>query len=228
MMLARVLGCYEVSKMAAVKRFVKPGGVFIDAGGNKGDFALLAAMLTGKEGKVVCFEPEPNNCDWIKQSIMLNGYQNVALQEVALSNYNGTAQLNIGRNSGEHTLLRNQRGRNFGAITVRTATLDSSLESLAVTTVNVMKVDVEGAEMSVLKGARGTLLANPQITLLIDIHPFLGVDPVEVCGFLSELGFCLYSMALPFNKPIENQTNLHELLAYRRFSGIDCVPVQHV
>ena len=220
MMLARALGCYETAKMAAVKRFVKLGGVFIDVGGNKGDFALLAAMLTGKEGKVACFEPEPSNCHWIKQSITLNGYQNVALEQAALSNYNGTAELNIGRNSGEHTLLPDQPGRNFSRITVRAATLDSILESLSITKVDVMKVDVEGAEMSVLEGARATLLANPQIVLLIDIHPFLGVDPAQICAFLSKLGFSLYSMTPPFDKPIDKPTNLQELLAYRKPSGV--------
>jgi len=83
-----------------------------------------------------------------------------------------------------------------------------------------MKVDVEGAEMSVLEGARATLLANPQIVLLIDIHPFLGVDPAQICAFLSKLGFSLYSMTPPFDKPIDKPTNLQELLAYRKPSGV--------
>jgi FkbM family methyltransferase len=215
MMLARALDLYEVNKMAAVRRFLKAGQTFIDVGGNKGDFALLAALVTGKTGKVLCFEPESSNCHWIRQSAQLNQYENLGLHEVALSDRDGTAQLHLGLQSGSHTLLSGQVGRDVGVSTVRTATLDSILETLSVTRVDVMKIDVEGAELSVLRGARQTLLASPGVVLLIDIHPFLGVEPAKVCSLLSEMGFSMYDMEPPFDKPVDLSGNLQELVAYR-------------
>jgi FkbM family methyltransferase len=215
MMLARALDIYEVAKMTAVQQFLMKGQTFIDVGGNKGDFALLAARLTGETGKVLCFEPEPSNCHWIRQSAKLNGYVHIDVREVALSDFDGTAQLHLGRQSGSHTLLSNQPGRDVGVITVRTTTLDSILQTLSVARVDVMKIDVEGAELSVLAGARQTLLANPGIVLLIDIHPFLGVEPAKVCGVLSERGFSVYCMEPPFDKRADVHENLQELVAYR-------------
>src|SRR5450755_4229427 len=105
MMLQRALGCYEVTKHQAFKHFLRPGATFVDVGCNKGDFSLLASRLVGPEGRVLSFEPHPENCRWIRKSIAKNEYRNIELYELALSDTNGTAQLHIGEKSGFHTLL---------------------------------------------------------------------------------------------------------------------------
>jgi tRNA G37 N-methylase Trm5 len=92
-MLARVLGMYENQKMDAVVKLLRPGSTFIDVGANVGDFSLLAASVVGDGGKVLCFEPEPRNCYWLKRSIGLNRYENVTVFELALSDSDGEAQL---------------------------------------------------------------------------------------------------------------------------------------
>lgn len=84
-MLARALGLYEPEKTRAVQALLKLGETFVDVGGNKGDFALLAAKITGENGKVVCIEPEPTNLSWIRRSIDLNGYKNIQLCNLALT-----------------------------------------------------------------------------------------------------------------------------------------------
>lgn len=78
-----------------------------------------------------------------------------------------------------------------------------------------MKIDVEGAELDVLRGAYQTLIKNFDIVLLIDIHPMLGVKPIEICNFLKKLGFSIYSME-ESHKQIENiNKNLGEIFAKR-------------
>ena len=79
----------------------------------------------------------------------------------------------------------------------------------------MMKIDVEGAELQVLKGPRVTLEKSPDIILLMELHPGLGVDPAEVCDFLHQLGFSLFQMAPPFDTPLQIHPNLLELLARR-------------
>jgi FkbM family methyltransferase len=100
MMRARALGCCEFKKMNLVRNWLKPGATFVDVGSNKGDFTLLAAKVAGSDGKVLSFEPEPNNCYWIRKSIEANGYENIKLHDVALSAANGTASLYLGAKSG--------------------------------------------------------------------------------------------------------------------------------
>jgi FkbM family methyltransferase len=152
MMLARALGLYELRKVKAVQALLGEADTFIDVGGNKGDFALLAAKITGDSGKVLCVEPEPTNCEWIRQSIQLNQYENIELCNVALSDRNSEALLYLGTKSGFHTLLSGQPERNQGCLKVTTRTLDALLEERKTSFVQMIKIDVEGAELQVLKG----------------------------------------------------------------------------
>src|SRR5262245_25241322 len=82
MMRARALGRYESKKMSLVRNWLEPGATFIDVGSNKGDFTLLAAKVVGSDGRVLSFEPEPNNCYWIRKSIEANRYENIRLYDV--------------------------------------------------------------------------------------------------------------------------------------------------
>jgi FkbM family methyltransferase len=215
MMLMRAFGLYEPQKMEIVSKLLKSGSTFIDVGGNKGDFALLAARKAGESGKVLCIEPEPNNCLWIRRSVELNGYRNVTLFELALSDTNGEANLYLGQKSGFHTLLGDLQGQHPGVITVRTTTLDYLLSQLHLERVDMIKIDVEGAELQVLKGAQRTLCQNPSVILLMDLHPMLGVNSAEVSSFLLGLGFSIYRMKAPFNDPLQPDRSALEVLAYR-------------
>ncbi len=215
MMRARVLGRYERNKMNLIMAWLKPGATFVDVGSNKGDFTLLAAKVVGSDGKVLSFEPEPENCYWIRKSVEANGYENIALFEVALSATDGTASLYLGSKSGWHTLLPGQPNRSNGTITVMTRKLDSVLREANQARVDMIKIDVEGAELEVLKGARQALSNNSDIVLLMDLHRYLGVDPAEVLKILEELDLNVYKVQAPFNIPASANRELSEILAYR-------------
>nr|MBN1230031.1 FkbM family methyltransferase [Anaerolineae bacterium] len=216
MMLARLLCCYEIEKHRALESFLRPGDVFIDIGANKGDFSLLAARLVGQNGQVLAFEPEPTNCHWVQKSITLNGYTNIALYTIALSDKADMATLYIGEKSGWHTLIPGQRHRDKGTISVKTRTLDDCLREQGVLdSVNVIKIDVEGAEMSVLQGASETLARNRDLIVLLDIHPQLGVSPEAVCAFLRERDFQLFAEEYPFLTPVSDCSAMYSIIAKR-------------
>ncbi len=215
MMLARALGLYESEKTKAVITLLRPGQTFVDVGSNKGDFSLLASKRVGTVGKVLSFEPEPTNCGWIRKSVDLNRYHNISLFEMALSDTNGEERLYLGEKSGHHTLLPGRPNRTGAAITVQKKTLDAVLDELDHPRIHMIKIDVEGAELEVLRGASDTLVANPGIIVLLDIHPQLGVNPNEICDFLEGLGFSLFRMQSPFDIPAQREARLNELLACR-------------
>jgi FkbM family methyltransferase len=185
MMRRRAENAYEPHKVAAVQRLLRPGATFVDVGSNKGDFALIAARTAGPQGRVVAIEPSPENCRWIRRSVELNGYPNVELHELALSDSEGEAPLYIGERSGWHSLLPGEGA----AVTVRTRTLDGLLEEIACPAPDMLKVDVEGAELAVLAGAARTLEAGGEMWILLDVHPDRGVDPVTVAERLRAHGF---------------------------------------
>lgn len=215
-MVRRVVGCYEPSKHQALRYFLRPGFTFVDVGCNKGDFCLVASRLVGPQGRVLAFEPHPENCRWIRKSIARNEYRNIDLYELALSDTSGSAYLHLGEQSGAHTLLAGHAHRDEGVIAVQTRTLDGLLHEIRFTgPIHAIKIDVEGAEMHVLRGSQKTLRSNPQVVLLLDVHPGMGVDTAEVCAFLHDLGFKLRREEPPFNVPIDRFTSFGSLIAVR-------------
>ncbi len=216
MMLARALGIYEPDKTQTIFSMLKPAQTFIDVGCNKGDFSLLAAKIIGEGGAVLAFEPEPDNCQWIEKSIKLNNYENIKLFQLALGDKNEDAQLYLGEKSGWHSLISNSGNAQKSAIEVKKRTLDSILDDAGTTRVNMIKIDVEGAEMEVLQGASTMFDNNPELIVLLDLHPHIGVDPVEVCAFLSAKGFKILNMKAPYTPlaNIDNKTT--EILAIRQ------------
>ena len=213
-MVSRVLGVYEPAKYAAVDFFLRPGDVFIDVGSNKGDFALYGARIVGNTGQVLAIEPDPGNCRWIGRSIALNGYTNVAVHEVALSDRAGKSSLYRGHKSGHHSLIPALPGRDKDVVNVEAVPLDDLVRKLGLSgRVSVIKIDVEGGEMMVLSGAAKTLRSKPQPVLLMDLHPEVGVDTEEVCAFLEDLGYAIYKEYSPFDAPVTDRRRSTRLVA---------------
>jgi FkbM family methyltransferase len=166
-MVQRAMQVYEPGKHALIRRHLKPGMIFIDVGANKGDFTLLAARLAGDSGVVVSIEPEPENRAILQRSIDLNGYANIRVMYVALSDSDGTASLQIGSTSGSHTLSPEFNG--LRTVAVPTRTLDGIVAEQQLASVDMIKIDVQGLELEVLRGAGQTLRANPRAILLLDL-----------------------------------------------------------
>lgn len=187
MMLARAVRFYELGKTRALRAALRPGAVFVDVGGNKGDFSLIAAKAMGNTGRVLCIEPAPENAAWIRKSVARNKYASVEVCEVALAERDGEDTLFLGPKSGWHTLVEDP-SLVVDRITVPLRTLDSLLAERNIDRVDVMKIDVEGAEDRVLAGAASTLSGGHAMTLLLDLHP-KRVDTLAVCDQLRTWGF---------------------------------------
>src|SRR5208282_1503184 len=166
-MVQRAMGAYEPAKYALIRRHLRPGMTFIDVGANKGDFTLLAARLSGNSGMVISIEPEPENHSILQRSIELNGYTNIRILHIALSDHDGTANLQIGSTSGSHTLSPEVKGLRTLAVPIKP--LDGVVAEQQVGSVDMIKIDVQGMELAVLCGASETLRANPGIILLLDL-----------------------------------------------------------
>jgi FkbM family methyltransferase len=203
MMLARALGVYEPATRAAIREVLRPGDAFVDAGASKGDFSLLASLLVGPRGRVVAVEPAPANAYWLRRSIAVNDARNVEAIEAALGEDDGAvAELQLAARSGWHTLApltrwnRDIRGMS-SVVQVPVRSLDALLSELGIEKVAALKIDVEGSELDVLRGAERTLSKIPPPTLFIEVHPTLGVDPDQVRRFLRERGFELSGAEAP-------------------------------
>lgn len=159
------------------KRVVKEGDVVVDIGANIGYFTLLSARLIGKKGRVYSFEPEPVNYNLLLKNINLNSYDNVVPLNKAVSNVKGMVRLYLSdSDTGAHTLRHNPSGGKFVTthsgkfVEVESIILDEFFEGKG-HAINVIKLDVEGAEMAVLLGMDKILTQNQDLKIFAEFYP---------------------------------------------------------
>lgn len=159
------LGIYELDAQSCMLSHVKAGDVFYDIGAKSGFFTMLASQLVGNSGKVIAFEPLPDNVSRVEKLLTANQVKNVRVVPEAISAEKGTAELYVSNDTSTPTLI--QRPDNQ-AITVPTTTLDAAATSYQ--RPNFVKMDIEGAEVMALAGATELLASAPAITWLIECH----------------------------------------------------------
>lgn len=154
------LGSYEWEKQQEVQRFLKLGSVFYDIGANVGIYTLLAAQLVGHSGSVYAFEPMPRNLDFLHRHVAMNKLSNVTIFEQAVSNVQGTIRFSPG---ASHSMAKMDEQ---GKVEVSVTSLDAAVANHGLRPPHMIKIDVEGAEVSVLEGAAHLLAANSPIIFL--------------------------------------------------------------
>lgn len=154
---------------------VKPGDFVLDIGGNVGQYAVLFCSLVGAEGKVITFEPDPGHRGILCKNLKLNGFEHrVAVEQLALSDTNGS-HVFFSRNDQMSSLVKSGLGTNAASLDVQehvveTTRLDDYLKAQGVAFPNWVKLDTEGAEVNILRGAR-ELLQSP-VTIVCELHPY--------------------------------------------------------
>lgn len=180
-------GTYEKGTIQLLTELLKPGSTFLDIGANIGLMSAIASPLVGPGGKVLAVEANPKTLDILRHNLALNRCKNVEIFPVALGSENGRATLyeNWDVNRGGASLL--SQGDSQG-IEVPVWRLDDILGDVAV---DVLKIDVEGFELEVLKGGV-ELLKSQQPVLIIEVSEQRenekGVSPKEITDFVKTLG----------------------------------------
>jgi FkbM family methyltransferase len=166
---------------------IKPGEVVVDVGAHIGTFALMSARKVGPRGKVIAFEPSPKTEELLRRNLAANHLPWVSAHAVGLAEKEDTAQLfvadDLSNNPAADTLSDNS-GRK--SVSIRLRRLDDVMAEEKISSVDHMKIDVEGAELRVLDGAPVTLTHTRRI--LMEVHaPRVTVEDVR--RRLEPLGF---------------------------------------
>lgn len=157
------MGTTEPELQALLARELTFGDVFYDLGANVGFFTLLAARLVGPGGRVVAVEPAPNTARKLQRNVDLNSLANVTVVEAAISACVGTGRLAIGDSSLD-TRLTSDTG-----VAIDTVSLDHGVQRLGWPAPNVIKMDIEGAEVSALAGM--TAIGDSSCpVIIIEVH----------------------------------------------------------
>ncbi len=194
----RVQSFYEDKHIIAeIAANLKSGGSFWDIGASIGLYSNMIAKILGEKGKVISFEPEDRSRGRLNENIKLNGNENISVFPIALGSKKDTLHLQLSErlSSGTHQLTTNKVTDTVNTKAVEVLPADEFMirENLSVPT--VLKIDVEGFEEEVLKGAKN-ILSNPECkAIIIEVHFSImaarGDDkaPNRIKAFLSSCGF---------------------------------------
>jgi len=184
------LGVYEWKVADRLRGEVRPGDFCIDVGAHIGYHALLMSRLVGSTGKVIAFEPFPPSFEFLRGNAELNTAVNLQIENAALGEGNETIRLCFSEDEiltmtpsvGAYAVSGDE-----AVIAVPCITLDNYLSPMC-DCPNLIQIDVEGAELSVLRGAESTLCrCHPK--LLLEIHGWETQNRDRVYDFLSGLGY---------------------------------------
>lgn len=205
------LGLFEPEETKLVSEILKPGDVFVDVGAHVGWFATLAALRVGPAGHVIACEPYPPNAARLRRNLAENACGNVEVVSDALGDSGGTLRL-AGGDSGSVTAV--DWGQS-GHVSVPMSTLDAVAAGMG--EIALLKMDVEGWEPHVLRGASNTLARTN--TVLIEINrPALargGSSPEDVVALLRMSGFTRFVAVAERGLRRLRGADVHNLLATR-------------
>lgn len=183
-------GLPEFYAMKFMLEHLGQNSIFIDVGANIGVYSLLAADRIRK-GKIYSFEVDKHALSSFYKNIALNGLSNIVrVEEKLVSNKNGN-EYYVEEKQGEtnhiQRVLENHPGRK-----VKSISLDRYLDNIHIDKVDIIKIDVEGAEFKVLKGLKNYLKRNKIKIIILEINKKIveyGSNPYQVISFLKNFGY---------------------------------------
>jgi FkbM family methyltransferase len=198
---------YENAELRTYAQLLRPGMVVVDVGANIGLYSAIAAKRVGPSGRVIALEPDPETFGFLKRTIQYNGFHNVEPHQMAASAQAGTVKLfRNPDNRGDSRLYSDPMLKD--SVDVTTVALDDLLAQEGIQHVDVIKIDVQGAEGLVLAGARETLRRSPGLVLMMEFWPYglkqTGQDAKAILEQLHAGGFSLFEMTndlLPLPSP---------------------------
>jgi len=196
------LGSYEYEKQIIFVDTIKEGSVVFDIGAHVGFYTLLASKLVGARGKVIAFEPVPQNLYYLEEHLKLNGCINVEIFPVAVGETSAIVEFSQGPSSSMGKVSSS------GNLKVKMVNLDELFAKGDIPVPHYIKMDIEGGEMGALAGAR-RLLTECRPAIFLSTH---GKDQHSACcQFLRSQGYELSSIGTP----LIDQTD--EILAIAEF-----------
>ena len=208
---------YEPLTVRCVVDCLRPGSTFVDVGANHGYFTVLAARLVGPSGRVIAFEPNPPVFAQLREHLTRNSLTNVTPEPLALSDTGGSLTFFVSTcltNSGLSSSVPEESAFERGAldsnrtIQVSATTFDEWSRTRDVGRIDLMKIDVEGAEPSVLRGMDETLSKAPPNGIICEVRP--GLEGGEIGDLLSRHGY---------SARVLDESASYRNLFYRRVDG---------
>jgi FkbM family methyltransferase len=197
-----------------MSKYLKLGMIVFDIGANIGQYTLLAGKRVGRNGQVHSFEPADREFSLLHRSIKHNGLNNITLQNKAVSDFDGYSQLNVfpdgqgayntlGKPS--HNVIAQTKSQ---SVKVECVTIDSYITQNKIDFVDLVKIDVEGGEINVLKGATSLLSRDDAPLIMCEF----GDETLAGFGYVgSQLHTYFESLGYLITEPSEKKSILNPI-----------------
>lgn len=206
---------FEETEITFLKRFLKPGDFFFDIGSNIGLFSLHASPIIGNTGRIYAFEPTPVTFERLQNNIVLNNFQNIKAENLGLSNSMKPLEFHVSNNGYDawNSVVRLTQLEDSSVIEIRTNTIDNYLAENNIQHVDLIKIDVEGWELNVLKGAANLISRADSPVLMVEFTETNAFAAGYYCGelfdYVKSFGYDWYSFDVEKNTLIPQQKKLH-------------------
>ncbi|OQY49101.1 MAG: hypothetical protein B6242_00195 [Anaerolineaceae bacterium 4572_78] len=217
------LGLLGKTELTFLSKLCQPNMHIVDIGANVGLYSLIFAMNIGQNGKVWAFEPDVGNFDMLKRNIQHNQYYNIMPIQKAVSNQSGIIKLYISDyHNGDHRTYQTTDKRT--AIEIESVSLDDFF--VAGERIDLIKMDIQGAEGFALQGMTQILKNNPQVKIFTEFWPFglqqAGFESEKMISDLQACGFNIKYMSLKTNtwKNVDNPTEVVTELEPNKYTNL--------
>jgi FkbM family methyltransferase len=217
---------YEVDTFALIKNLVKEGMCVIDIGANRGYYTMFLAKSVREKGKVYAVEPQKCNQVLIDKSIKQNKFSNVKIIPYALSNRVGNVPFYVEyKGAGTGSIYKEREDRIKHKYIIEAVTLDYYFEKEGWPKVDLIKMDIEGAEKSVLEGGKEFFLRNPQAKLIVEFCPTvlyrIGITCESFFESLQKVGFNKFFLIREKLYQIDLTVGLQDIIDRVPINGFD-------
>lgn len=207
-------GYWEPATVRLLQKLLKPGMVFLDIGAHVGQYTLLAAGLVGENGEVHSFEPNPETFYYLEANVRRNQLRNVRLSTMALADYEGEHTLYLGNLLTSLQRMPDSSGR---TAEVRVTTMNAYLAQTGARP-DIIKIDVEGAELPFLRGASTLFSGGKRPIILLEFaeerQAAFGCSARELAAFVSERGYVLFRIRGDFHSRVSQEELSFNVLAF--------------
>jgi FkbM family methyltransferase len=191
-------GGFENIERSFVERFLRPGMTVLDIGAHHGFYTLLASRIVGTQGRVLAVEASARERKKLGVHLRINRCKNVQVESRALGDADGDAQLYLveGGQTGCNSLRKPETSGPTKAVPIHIGRLDDVLRDHQIERVDFIKLDVEGAELSVLRGAPQLLKNRPRPAILAEVQDIRtkpwGYPAREIIQYLAAADYCWF------------------------------------
>jgi FkbM family methyltransferase len=225
------LQVYERQEIRYFQQACKPSMTVIDVGANVGLYTALAMHLC-PYGRIVAIEPHSESRAFLERTIGANAgplNASVHVMDCAASDHIGRAELYLNPdNKADNRLYRS--GMTSCAQSVQLRTIDDMLAGLGIEKIDILKIDVQGAEFPAISGAEKTIRQSPNLTLMTEFWPD-GIEQAsrrsgrDYLDMLRDFGFVLYQLRFGALRPIAE--DLADRLTGRRYANLIGIKADH-